>query len=74
MIFALLARKQIARCKRIDTHLKDYDMQKYSIITFIAFFLYSTSGLKAETPPVTSLSDGIAAFICNEIDNIMMYH
>ena len=45
-------------------------MQKYSIITLIAFFLYSTSGLKAETPPVTSLSDGIAAFICNEIDNI----
>jgi len=45
-------------------------MQKYSIITLIAFFLYSTSGLKAETPPVNSLSDGIAAFICNEIDNI----
>jgi chemotaxis protein MotB len=45
-------------------------MQKYSIITFIAFFLYSTTVLKAETPPVSSLSDGIAAFICDEIDNI----
>ncbi|MDC1455921.1 hypothetical protein N8338_02505, partial [Amylibacter sp.] len=45
-------------------------MQKYSIITTIAFLLYSTSALKAETPPVNSLSDGIAAFICNEIDNI----
>ncbi|MDC1042439.1 hypothetical protein OAQ78_07380, partial [Amylibacter sp.] len=45
-------------------------MKKYNIITFIAFFLYSTSGLKAETQEINTLSDGIAAFICDEIDNI----
>ena len=45
-------------------------MQKYSIITFIVCFLYSTSAIKAEIPTVTALSDGIAAFICDEIDNI----
>ena len=43
-------------------------MQKYSIITFIVCFLYSTSAIKAETPTVTALSDGIYAFICKEID------
>ena len=43
-------------------------MQKYSIITFIVCFLYSTSAIKAEIPTVTSLSDGIYAFICKEID------
>ena len=44
-------------------------MQKYSIITLIICFLYSTSAIKAETPTVTSLSDGIYAFICKEIDD-----
>jgi len=44
-------------------------MQKYSIITFIVCFFYSTSAVKAETQAVTALSDGIAAFICDEIDN-----
>ena len=44
-------------------------MKKYNIITFIAVFLYSTSGLKAETQEINTLSDGIAAFICDEIDN-----
>ena len=43
-------------------------MQKYSIITFIVCFLYSTSAIKAEIPTVTSLSEGIYAFICKEID------
>jgi hypothetical protein len=44
-------------------------MKKYNIITFIAVLLYSTSGLKAETQEINTLSDGIAAFICDEIDN-----
>jgi flagellar motor protein MotB len=43
-------------------------MQKYSIITFIASFLFSYSDVNAETPSVDTLSDGIHAFICKEID------
>ena len=42
-------------------------MKSYGFPLLIAL-LYSVVGVKAETPPVTSLSDGIAAFICDEID------
>ena len=44
-------------------------MKSYGIPMIIAF-LCSVVGAKAETPTVTALSDGIAAFICDEIDNI----
>jgi len=43
-------------------------MKSYGIPMVIAF-LCSVVGAKAETQPVTALSDGIAAFICDEIDN-----
>ena len=43
-------------------------MKSYGIPMIIAF-LCSVVGAKAETPPVTALSDGIYAFICDEIDN-----
>ena len=43
-------------------------MKSYGIPMVIAF-LCSVVGAKAETQPVSSLSDGIAAFICDEIDN-----
>ncbi len=39
------------------------------MLTIIASFLFSTSGVNAETPSVGVLSDGIFAFICDEIDN-----
>jgi len=44
-------------------------MQKYGMLTIIASFLFSTSGVNAETPSVGVLSDGIFAFICKEIDD-----
>jgi chemotaxis protein MotB len=43
-------------------------MKSYGFTLLIAL-LYSVVGVKAETPPVTALSDGIAAFICDEIDH-----
>ena len=39
------------------------------MLTIIASFLFSTSGVNAETPSVGVLSDGIFAFICKEIDD-----
>ena len=41
-----------------------------TILTTLCLLFASTYGLKAETQEINTLSDGIAAFICNEIDNI----
>ena len=44
-------------------------MQKYGMIIIIASFLLSNSYVNAQSPSVSALSDGIYAFICEEIDD-----
>ena len=41
-----------------------------TILTTLYLLFALTHGLKAETQEINTLSDGIAAFICDEIDNI----
>ena len=46
------------------------NMHKNIIVTIISILSFPIMDAKAETPPVNALSDGIYAFICEEIDNI----
>tara|TARA_B110001450_G_C17558681_1_gene455801 strand:- start:331 stop:996 length:666 start_codon:yes stop_codon:yes gene_type:complete len=70
MIFALLKSMLMAKCCKMGFTWKIMNMHKNVIVTIISLLSFSTMDAKAETPPVNALSDGIAAFICDEIDNI----
>jgi hypothetical protein len=55
--------------RRMITRSLGINMMR-TILTTLCLLFASTYGLKAETQEINTLSDGIAAFICDEIDNI----